>query len=181
MKTVETKLYCYKELSQAAKDRVIDRIADRINNEPDDFTLSECMDSLKAIADACDLKLRDWSIGPYNRNNYCRVDCDDGGNKAIARFARVLMRYKYPRPGKFKEYKFDGVCGFTGVCFDEDICEEIWKGLLDGETLGKCFDHAAQRIQTICENDLEYRASKAGILENLDQSEEIYTEAGVEF
>lgn len=181
MKTIETKLYSFKELSEAAQERIIKRKADNIANEPDDFTLSECMDSLKAIAEACNLKLRDWNIGPYNRNNFCRVDCDDEGNKAIARFARVLMRHKYPRPGKFKEYKLPGICGFTGVCFDDDICEEIWKGLLDGDTLGKCFDHAAQRIQTICEDDLECRQTREAILEYLDQDEEVYTEEGDEF
>lgn len=178
MKTIETKLYSFKELSSDAQNRVIERIAENISNDPYDFTLNECMDSLNAVVSACGLRLQNWSIGPYNRNNFARVDCDDEGNRAKARFLRVLIEHRYPRPARFTDMKFEGVCGFTGVCFDDDVCEAIWEALMDGETLGKAFDRAADRIMRLCEDDLEYRTSKEGILENLDNSEEIYTEEG---
>lgn len=187
MKTIETKLYCFKELSDEAKERVISKIADDIGKDPDDFTLLECMDSLKAVAAAMGLRLTDWSIGPYNRGNFAKVNCDDFGNVAIARFVRCLLDHGYTRKPRFKDMlakgkgSFIGVCGFTGVCFDEDICEAILEALLDGETMTKAFDRAADRIARICEDDLEYRTSKKGILEYLDQDEEIYTEDGDTF
>ena len=181
MKTIETKLFSFKELPQDAKDRIIEREANRIAQSPDDFTLSECCDSLKKIVAACGLRLRDWNIGPYNRNNFAQVDCDDVGNRALARFLRVLLAHGYTRPATFKAMKFEGTCGFTGVCFDDDVCEAVWAALLDGNTLGKAFDRAADRIQTICEQDLEYRQTPAAIIEYLDQDAEIYTEEGEEF
>ncbi len=187
MKTIETKLYCFKELSNEAKERVLKQIADDIQNEPDNFTLSECMDSLKAIAGAMGLRLTNWSIGPYNRGNFASVNSDESGNVAIARFVRCLFDHGYARKPRFKDMltkgtgSFIGVCGFTGVCFDEDICEAILEALLDGETMTKAFDRAADRIATICEDDLEWRTSKAGIMEYLDQDEEIFTEDGDKF
>lgn len=181
MRTIETKLYSFDELSDEAKERVIRREADRVANDDDNFTLNESVDSLKKIVSACGLRMRDWSIGPYNQNNYVKVDCDDVGNRAIARFLRVLIEYGYERPKKFKDMKFPGVCGFTGVCFDDDICEEIWEALLDGETLGKAFDRAGDRIMQICEDDLEYRQTEECILQYLDTKAEIYTEEGEEF
>lgn len=187
MKNIETKLYSFSELSPEAKARVISREADRIANDPDDFTLSESVDSLKAIAFAIGLRLTDWNIGPYNRNNFCRVNSDESGHKAIAQFVKCLIAHGYQRKPTFKAMlergtgSFTGICGFTGVCFDEDICEAILEALLDGETMSKAFDRAADKIQDMCEKDLEYRQTEPAILETLDQSAENYTEDGAEF
>ncbi len=181
MKTIETKLFSYKELSSEAQKQVIEKERKRIQQDPEDFTLSECVESLKAIAESLNVKLTDWNIGPYNRNNHASVNSDEQGNKALARFARVLQHKGYTIPSRFKDMKFPGICAFTGVCFDEDVCETIWKALLDGETLSKAFDRAADKIMHICESDLEYRQTDAAILEYLDQSVEIYTEEGNEF
>jgi len=181
MITIETKLFSYAELSENAKKRVLAEKAESISQDPEDFTLSESMDSVKAIAAALGVRLRDWSVGPYSRNNYIRVDDDMAGNKALARVLRVLMAHGYTRPKQFKAMQFPGVCGFTGICFDDDVAETIWKELLDGETIGRAFDAVASKIARMCEDDLEYRTSKEGILDYLDQAEEIYTEEGVIF
>ena len=178
MKTLQIKLLSYNGLSESAKERVIRDKANEVYTDPENHTLGECMDSLRAIVSACGLRLSDWSIGPYNRGNSARVDCDDSGNRALARFLRVLIAHGYSRPATFAAMKFPGVCGFTGVCFDDDIAEAVWVALLDGETLGKAFDCAADAIQNICEKEIEYRASREGILEYLDEDEEIYNEDG---
>lgn len=181
MKTIQTKLYSYKELSTEAQETVIKTLSEREANRSDDITLDECMDSLKAIAEALGVRLLNWNIGPYNRNNFVKVNCDESGNKALARVLRVLINHGYERPKHFKDLKCPGVCGFTGVCFDEDIIEAIWESLLDGNTLGKAFDAAGDRIARVAEQDCEYRQSKECILDYLDQDAEIYTEDGKEF
>jgi len=189
MKTIETKLYSYAELSPKAQARVIEREAERIQTQgySEDFTLRESVASLKAVSKALGLRLTDWNIGPYNRNNHCSVNSDEAGNKAIAQFVRVLIAHGYKRKPTFKAMltqgtgSFVGVCGFTGVCFDEDVCEAILEALLDGETMSKAFDRAADRIHDICEKDLEWRTSKEGILEYLDKKAELYTDDGTEF
>lgn len=188
MKTLETKLYSYSELSPIAKARVIKDKQDAMQYQDlSEWTLQECMDSLKAIALALGLRLTNWNIGPHNRNNFCRVNSDESGNKAIAQFVRVLLSKGYARKKTFRAMlekgtgSFIGICGFTGVCFDEDICEAILEALLDGQTMSKAFDAAADRIMRICEDEIEYQLTESAILESLAKSDEIYTEDGQEF
>jgi hypothetical protein len=186
MKTLEIKLFSFDELSPNAQERVIERESQRVYNDPDDYTLSECIDSLKAIVSAMGCRLSNWSIGAYNRGNFARISGDDsdrfdGGNKTLALFLRALMRHGYPRPRHFSEMEFTGLCGFTGVCFDDDISEFIWKSLFAGDSFADAIDQAADEIRRIAERDLEYRASRECILDYLDRAAEIYTEAGNEF
>lgn len=186
MKTIQTKIYSYSELSPVAQERVVEKISDRIANDPDDFTLSESLGSLKAVAGALGLRLTGWSIGAHNRNNFAKVNSDEAGNKAIAKFVRCLIRHGYTRKKTFRAMlekgtgSFVGVCGFTGVCFDENVCETILEALLDGENFSKAFSRAADEIGRICEEDLEYRTGKESILEYLDTAEEIYDADGNE-
>lgn len=180
MKTVSTTLYSFTELSPEAQDRVIENEAKFIFEDPDNFTLNECMDSLHAIVKACGERLYNWSVGPYSRSHASIRHGEewDGGNKTVARFVRMLMFHGYSRPKRFKDMQFPGICGFTGICFDEDVAETMLSALLDGESLSRAADRAAERIAEICEEDLEYRTSREGILEMLDQSAEIYTADG---
>lgn len=176
-KTIE--LYSFEELSGEAKERAIESAREAVWNDPDNFTLDECMVSLKAVADALDVRLTDWSIGPYNRGNRCSCSSDEEGNKAIARFLRVLMAHGYERPRRFADMKFPGICGFTGVCFDDDIVEAMWEALLEGNTLSKAFDSAADCIMRICEDDLEYCTTDEYLSERLsEEGEEIFMENG---
>lgn len=184
MKTVKTELYSFKELSPEAQSHVLAQRAEEIQSDPDNFTLSEAMDSLKAIVAACGEKLSDWSVGPYVSHNYARVRHDaewDGGHQTQAHFLRVLLAHGYTRPARFADLQTPGICGFTGVCFDEDLVEAMWQCLLEGGSLSDAADRAADRIQSICEDDLDYRTSRAGILEYLEQEEEIYLETGDKF
>lgn len=184
MKTVATQLYSFKELTPEAQSHILAQRAEEIQSNPDNFTLSEAMDSLKAIVAACGEKLSNWSVGPYSRNNFAHIRHDaewDGGPRTCARFLRVLLAHGYTRPARFADLQNPGHCGFTGVCFDEDLAEAMWQCLLEGGSLSDAADRAADRIQAICEDDLDYRTSRAGILEYLDQAEEIYLETGDEF
>lgn len=181
MKTIETTLYSFAELSEDAQKAVIRREADRANA---DYVGEEMRASLKAVAAACSVRLTDWSFGPYDRNWKCRIsgfNADLEGNKALAYFLRVLISHGYARPKRFRDMTFSGVCGFTGVCYDEHACETIWRNLLRGETFSKAFDAVAEKFCQLWEVEEEYAASRECILDHLAQSAEIYTEEGEEF
>jgi hypothetical protein len=187
MTTITTQLYSYKELSPEAQARVItNKIRDAENDECLlEFTSQEMLDSLKAVCEACNLRLVDYSFGIYCRNwnvsvNNCMVN-DLEGNRALAWFLRVLIDNGYARPKHFRDMEFPGVCGFTGVCFDEDIVECVWKELLDGRTVRKAFDQVAKMFCDTLENEYAYLTSKECIMDYLDEDADIYTEEGEEF
>lgn len=180
MKNLTIQLYSYRELPDDARQRVVRDKQNEVHNDPnyEHHTLDECIDSLKAIARAMHIRLTDWCIGPYNRNNYARTDSELTGDKALATFVRCLVDKGYSRPKKFTEMEFPGICGFTGICFDDDLAEEMMAALLDGSSMDGAFDRAADQIMTICERDLEYLTSEEGILEYLDEEETIYSANG---
>jgi hypothetical protein len=177
MKTIETKLYSYSELSDEAKQQVIDNTREAILNDCEDFTLGECVDSLKAITSLFNVKIINYSLGAYNRSSHIRI-ADDG--QTLEDFTTMLLKYGYKK-NESGRIEFPGVCGFTGVCYDDDIAQTIYESLIGGESLATAFNAVAERIMNICESELEYRTSKKGILETLDTKNEIYTEDGNEF
>jgi len=187
MTTIETKLYSYKELSTEAQATVIaNKIKDAQNDECLlEFTSQEMLDSLKAVCEACNLRLVDYSFGSYCQNWKVKVsnyDVEDlWGNRALAWFLRVLIDNGYTRPKHFKDMEFNFVCGFTGVCFDDDIVECVWKELLDGEPVRKAFDRVAKMFCDTLENELTYLTSEECIKDYLDEDADIYTEEGEEF
>ena len=175
MKTIETQLFSFNELSEEAQEKVIEAKASDILNDPDNFTLDEAVDSLKKIVEATGAKLTDWQIGPYYHGTRASASYE----VTFEEFRQVLLDHGYPQG--VGQVEFPGTCGFTGVCFDEDVAQTIHDELRDGETFSQAVNAAADKIRQICEDDLEWRASKEGILEYLDRDEEIYTEDGSEF
>lgn len=181
MKTIETKLFSYKELSQEAKAKVLQKHSENADLY---FEQQEMLASMKAICEAANVRLYDWSFGSYCRNWKAKIQGnaeDLEGNRAVAWFLRILINAGYDRPKKFKDMRFPGVCGFTGNCYDDDFAQEIYDRLIEGNTVAKAFDFMADRACGICEKELEYKQSKECILDYLNQDEEIYTEDGSEF
>ncbi len=179
MKTVQTKLYSFKELSDEAKKRVIAKEAEKA-----DVDGSDLLASVKAVCEACNLSIRDYQWGAYCQGWKLKVEgYNDGlqGNKALAWFARILMTKGYSRPTKGWKMEFPGICGFTGVCYDEDVIESVWESLLEGETVRMAFDGVAGKACDILETELDYAQSEECILQYLDENAEIYTEEGREF
>jgi hypothetical protein len=179
MKTIETALYSYDELSDSAKARIIAREAENAEIYYEDMQAS-----LKAVCGASGLRLLDYSYGPDCRNHKVRVSGnteDMEGHKALAWFLRVLIDAGYSRPPTFAEMTFPGICGFTGVCFDDLIAESVWRSLLEGCNVRDAFDGVSSTLCKSCEDELAYLQSEEWILESLDQTAEIYTEEGEEF
>ena len=185
MKTITTKLYSFSELSPEAKDRVIKNRITEAENDSDllDHTAGEIVDSIRKFAEACGYTLQDWSISAYSRNNKVRISGGDelDGRRALAHVLRALLSHGYARPKRFAEMTFPGVCGITGVCFDDDMIESVWNDLREGESLYRAFCHLADKAGDILEKENEYLTSREAIMETLDESEEIYTENGEVF
>lgn len=179
MKTIVSTLYSFDELSPEAQTRAI---RDAQNETPDiSGTLEEMLDSLKAVCEACNLALVNWSFGAYNRNHDVSVSggmAYESGPRALAWFLRVLMRNGYARPKRFAEMEFPGVCGFTGVCFDDDVVETVWKSLLDGETVRQSFDAVSAEFCRIAEAEEDYLCSEEMVRETLEDAGEVFDVEG---
>lgn len=181
MKTIETQLLSYDELSPEAQAKVIDaKIAQAVEWDPLEHVYPEVNDSLKAVIDAIPgIQLTDYSYGAYNQNNKIKVSGsneDESGGRALVILRRALIKNGYP-----KDLSFPGICGFTGVCYDDDICESLVKNLRAGESFRDAFNSLADDLGNMLEKEYEYLTSKEVILELLDTKEEIYTAEGNEF
>lgn len=177
MKIIEIKLYSFNELPKEIQEKVIEKKKENVYNDPFCSSLEEGMDSLRAIAKELGFNLRDYQIGPYVQCG-ASVGNYERGNKEIARFLNILIEKGYSRPKKFSEMEFPGICGFTGVCYDDDLCEVIWKELIDGKNWNQAFHAAAVKLGKIIEDEMSYEATKEAILENMGLDEEIYTITG---
>jgi len=185
MKTKEITLYSFNELSDSAKKRAIAAVA---SDTCDDWNSDDIMESIEAVCEACNVRLLEWSIGACNQNWKLKISTphvgDVSGGRAMAWFYGILKKHGYDRPtitnGKW-EMKFPGVCGFTGVCWDENVCESIWEALRTGSTIKEAFNGVAYDAGQWLEKEEEYQRSEECILQYLDAEEEVYTEDGERF
>lgn len=173
-------LYRFSELNPGAHARAIENAQ---NETPDiSSTLDEMLDSLKAVCDASGLHLMNWSFGSHDRNHAVTVSGSmayESGPRALAWFLRVLIANGYARPKRFAEMEFPGVCGFTGFCFDEDVCKTVWKALLNGDTVRRAFDAVSGEFCRIAEAEENYLHSEEWIRESLESDDsEVYDEEG---
>ena len=178
MKTITTHLFSFNELETEAQDKVIEILASYRDVEQQ---TNEAMESLKAIAEAMGTRLTDWSLGPDPHRAKAKVaNSFDEGHRLTADFVRCLIENGYSRPKRFADMEFPGICGFTGVCYDETAAESILEALIQGETMDQAFSQAAQALSRELEAELDYQQSRESILEYLDTSEEIYSADGEE-
>lgn len=169
---VSINAYTFDELTGAARERALKALppADCDN------TLTECMDSLRALCKVAGVKLHDWSIGPYsyshsyiqvtfpNSPNWERDDAigDLAGARAFAWIENNIFSplrqpwnlrakgRKYTRPGHVPAWPL------TGVCFDEDLLS-IFRDRNPRLSIEERFDKLADIIRRICEADIEYQ------------------------
>ena len=184
MKTLSIQLYSFSELSADAQQHAIDRERELIASDywSLDFFYTDVQASIRAITEACNLRVADYSYGPYCQNYKLRVTGwheDDNGPRAVAWFLRILIKHGYARTKRFKDMQFPGVCGFTGVCYDDDIVETIYRELIDGETVRRAFDAVSYRLCKIAEDEMEDQCSPENIRERLESDDdEIFTSDG---
>ena len=180
MKTISTHIYSFNELSEQAQAKALDSLRANVGT---DYLGEEMLSSLKAVCEACNLRLVDWRFGIYCQNWKVKLDSYNpavllSGPRALAWFLRVLINHGYARSKHFKDMQFPGVCGFTGVCYDDNVVETVWKELLDGETVARAFDQVAKTFCDLWESEDDYAHSDECILDYLDKDEEQFTESG---
>lgn len=82
MRVIKTKVYGIKHLKRyypAAFERAHEKYRETLEL---DYVQEEMLDSLKGLFDAAGVKMRDWSLGAYNRGNNIRVEFPGDGGAA---------------------------------------------------------------------------------------------------
>ena len=91
MRTIETKVYQYEELSEQAKENAINSLRDRLSENRIDADAYDYRNTLKKIEEIFGIKVRDWSVDGYSptyfRFDFVNLDED------IENEPKFLLRY----------------------------------------------------------------------------------------
>ena len=91
MRTIETKVYRYDELSEQAKENARNSLRDRLSGNRIDAEAYDYRNTLKKIEEIFRIKVRDWSVNGYSpiyfRFDFVNLDDD------IENEAKFLLRY----------------------------------------------------------------------------------------
>ena len=181
--TTTVTVYSFEELSEEAKDTAISEVRREMENDPYclEYFFDEISSSLKEIVKSLNLRIVSYSYGSSDRNHHIRVYGpaeNMAGRKALAYLLQELIKRNYPRPKTFREMKFKGVCGFTGICYDDYILEKIWKYLLIGETFAEAFESLSYDLCKMVEDEESYLLSDENIQERIECGELSFHEDG---
>lgn len=144
----------------------------------------ETRDSFKAVFDRAGVKLRDWSVGAYDRAD-CRVEFgqDEAGDLSGARawawlennlFGKLRVRWVGPDRKGLRQYGaayYAGKikpCPLTGYCADEDFLEALRAAVRSGDTLKAAFEGLADTWREILEREIEWQSSEEQFLESAE-------------
>ncbi len=123
MRTVERTVYSFKELNETAQK------AARINWSANGWDRdSEYMDSIKALAEHFNGKIKTWSIDWSNSSGPSSMDFEmptqeDSGLSRTAWAADVLGKLRALGQFNRKTLRGHGDCKLTGMCYDENAID----------------------------------------------------------
>lgn len=174
MRTIETKLYKYTELSEEAQERA--RNDRRSASWYGDAWEGEWRDTLKHAADAFSVEAGDWSVGLY-QPSYASLRVRD---EAVAELEGVRA-WKYLRANYADAIGERGSCPFTGYCGDEDLLDPL-RNFLERpnttNTVQDILDECAHAWATAWRADMEYQHSDEYVAEDLTDNDYEFTEDG---
>jgi hypothetical protein len=205
MKSVEVQLFEFSELSNSAKEKAL---ADYVSLGGY-FDISEAKDSLEAFAGIFPIKLHDWNYGwggTYINFDFAIDDWCSYGNEIAElsgwRLATYIWNnykndiYKgkyystkgyYDDKGKY-HYKHrhskiileTGQCPYTGVCYDEDLLDPLWKFMKnpDDTTFEDLMIDCLYSWLHSVESEDEYQSSEEVFKEICNANEWLFTVDG---
>lgn len=125
MKTVEVKVYEFKELSEKAKEKAKQDYAALFGYAWQD----EALASLKAMAKAFGAKLRDYEVDFFNSSRSgAKFDAPNLSRREIKNILAGLGSYDP------KTLQGHGDCKLTGFCMDEDALDGFRRAFEGGES-----------------------------------------------
>ena len=98
MRTIETKVYQYEELSEQAKENARNSLRDRLSENRIDAEAYDYRNTLKKIEEIFGIKVRDWSVNGYSPTyfRFYFVNLDEDIENEPKFLLRYLNRYILP-------------------------------------------------------------------------------------
>lgn len=192
MRTIQTTLYQFDELSPEAKEKA--RTWYRDGSASENYAGEDMLKSMEAIFKRSGITLNYWSIGPYSYS-YVRFDMGDAGEltgrRATAWLENNLFSGLRMTPQEFaakrKDYMGYGAsyrvgkikpCPLTGMCYDEDLLEDLQHSIKSGMTLKDAYHALPEKVRQMNEAEIEYSNEDAQVDESITINEYEFTADG---
>jgi len=156
MRTETINLYSFTELSEKAKETVLENYR---SSGVDYVWMDEYKDSLSAFADYFGVKIKDYSISTCSYS-YIKCDAENGNfrGKKLSSFDRDYIP--------------------TGFCADCDLWMSFYDSFKQSGDAKSAFDDAIDSFVKAWVNDMEHQESDEYIIENIEANEYEFTENG---
>lgn len=181
MKTIETKVYQFEELSKEAKQTAIQRMRES-EYEIGYAYSNDAIKSLQKLAEAFNSELKDYKIDWFEGyRNVISFDVpeyvQDWNKKQIASVIKSLGSYNKDT------LRGDGECKLTGFCMDEDAIDGVRIAFLRGgiTEVKELLMAGYKSWFKACNSDAEYQISDEGITETIEGNDYEFTEDGKRF
>lgn len=170
MKIIETKIYTFDELNDAAKEKARDWWRDGSDYAWGD----DAIKSIEELAKHFGGKMKDWSIDWANSSySSARFEMPEMESELILNLLGQLGTYNP------ETLKGNGDCKLTGYCADEDAIDGFRKAFHAGERdLEKLMQAAFDTWLESAQSDYEYQNSDEQVGETILANEYTFTETG---
>lgn len=151
----------------------------------------ETVGSLLKLIKQAGYKVKDYSLGAYNRGNCLRLEerpCDElSGKRAFSWLENEVLkglRIRYKSPERWKQSKYGNRagtvpdCPLTGYFADEVYLKALKENLRSGMSVKESLEDLESTCAKILEDELDAQNSEEYFLETSEANEYEYDERG---
>ena len=201
MRTIETKVYQYEELSEQAKENARNSLRDRLSGNRIEIESDDYWNTLKKIEEIFGIKVRDWSVNGYSPTyfRFYFVNLDEDIENEPKFLLRYLNRYVLPcidcrktyyaknhyenhkkrksRIISYPKYDFCITGAWTDIAVD-DALNNIKESIMQGKSARDFVRDMLNNFFERWNKDYEYAYSDESIEEEIVNNEYEFLENG---
>lgn len=198
MRTIETKVYHYDELSSEAKVNAINSLRDRLSENRIDAEAYDYRNALKKIEEIFGIKVRDWSVNGYSptyfRFYFVNLDEDiENEPKFLLRYlnrdvlpcidcrktyyAKNFRKKRKSRIISYPEYDFCITGAWTDIAVDNAL-NNIKESIMQGKSARDFVSDILDNFFKQWNKDCEYAYSDESIEDDIVNNEYEFLENG---
>ena len=201
MRTIETKVYQYEELSEQAKENARNSLRDRLSENRIDAEAYDYRNTLKKIEEIFGIKVRDWSVNGYSPTyfRFYFVNLDEDIENEPKFLLRYLNRFVIPcidcrktyyaknyyenhkkRKSRILSYpKYDFcITGAWTDCAVDDALNNIKESIMQGKSAREFVRNMLNNFFERWNKDYEYAYSDESIEDEIVNNEYEFLENG---